>query len=267
MLSKRLVSTAAICLVLAAGTAACGDNKGDGKSDAKADGGKTAAATQKLDTDKLSAQDIEKQAKDALASATALKLVGAIVSDEGKMEMNLALDNKSQCTGTMSMPGMGSFEIIRDGKTSYVKPDKEFWTNMGGPNGAKAAELFKGRYLTGFESDPSMSSLTSVCNLAEFSKKITEDDNKSSKVEKGSAGNVNGVKTFSLKATDDKGEVSTISVATEGKPYPVRIEHTGAKDGNGQIDFSDFDKPLTIQVPSADNTIDFTKFKDQFKTA
>ncbi|RKT16511.1 hypothetical protein BX285_0850 [Streptomyces sp. 1114.5] len=266
MLSKRLVSTAAICLVLAAGTAACGDNKGGGTSDAKTDGGK-AAAPQKLDTDKLSAQDIEKQAKDALASATSLKMSGTIASDDGKMQMNLTLDNKSQCTGTMTMPGMGSFEIISDGKTSYVKPDKEFWTNMGGPNGAKAAELFKGRYLTGFESDPSMSSLTSVCNLADFSKKITEDDNKSSKVEKGTAGNVNGVKTFSLKATDDKGEVSTISVATEGKPYPVRIEHTGAKDGNGQIDFSDFDKPLTIQAPSADNTIDFTKFKDQIKTA
>ncbi|MFF7992477.1 hypothetical protein ACFZDG_22115 [Kitasatospora xanthocidica] len=266
MLSKRLVSTAAICLLLAGGTAACGDNKSDNKSDAKG-GDAKAAAPQKLDTDKLSAQDIEKQAKDALAAATALKISGNMADADGKMEINLALDNKSQCTGTMAMPGMGKFEIISDGKTSYVKPDKDFWTNLGGPNGAKAAELFKGRYLTGFDSDPEMKSLSSVCNLADFSKKITEDDGKDGKVEKGSAGNVNGVKTFSLKATDSKGEVSTIHVATEGKPYPVRIEHAGTKGGNGQIDFSDFDKPLTIQAPSADNVIDFAKFKDQFKTA
>ncbi|MFI8460889.1 hypothetical protein [Kitasatospora sp. NPDC085464] len=263
MLSKRLVSTAAICLVLAAGTAACGDTKGDSKGG----GDSKAAASQKLDTDKLSAQDIEKQAKDALAGATALKISGNMVDEDGKMEMNLSLDNKSQCTGTMSMPGMGKFEIISDGKTSYVKPDADFWTNLGGPNGAQAAELFKGRYLTGFDTDPEMKSLSSVCNLADFSKKITEDDGTDNKVEKGSAGNVNGVKTFSLKSTDTKGGVSTISVATEGKPYPVRIEHTGGTDGSGQIDFSDFDKPLTIQAPSADNVIDFAKFKSQFKTA
>ncbi|MEU1286513.1 hypothetical protein [Kitasatospora sp. NPDC005856] len=262
MLSKRLVSTAAICLVLAAGTAACGSTKSDGKAgDAKA------ATTQKLDTDKLSAQEISKQAKDALASATSLKMAGTINTGEGTMELNLALDNKSQCTGTMAMPGMGKFEIISDGKTSYVKPDKDFWTNVGGPNGAKAAELFKGRYLTGFENDPSMGSLTSVCNLAEFSKKITEDKSSNEKMEKGAAGNVNGVKTFSLKVTDSDNEVTTLHVATEGKPYPVQIEHTGAKDGNGKIDFSDFDKPLTIQAPSADNTVDFTKFQAQLKGA
>ncbi|MFE6049833.1 hypothetical protein ACFQ6N_03675 [Kitasatospora sp. NPDC056446] len=261
MLSKRLVSTAAICLVLAAGTAACGDNKGDGT------GGDSKAAAQKLDTDKLSAQDIEKQTKDALAGATSLKLVGTVPGDGGAMEMNLAMDNKSQCTGTMSIPGLGKFEIISDGKTSYVKPDKAFWTTMGGPDGAKAAELFKGRYLTGFEKDPELGSLTGVCNLADFTKKITEANSKGSKVEKGSADTVNGVKTFSLKVTDTKGEVSTIQVATEGKPYPVRVEHTGAKDGNGRVDFSDFDKPLTIQAPPADNTIDFTKFKDQVKAA
>ncbi|MET8544775.1 hypothetical protein ABZW03_29645 [Kitasatospora sp. NPDC004799] len=265
MLSKRLVSTAALCLVLAAGTAACGSNKSDGKSDGK--GEAKAGASQKLDTDKLSAEDIQKQTKDALASATSLKMAGTIGSDGEAMEMNLTLDNKSQCTGTMAMPGMGKFEIISDGKTSYVKPDTAFWTAMGGPNGAKAAELFKGRYLTGFESDPSMGSIASVCNLAEFSKKITESKNDKDKVEKGSAGTVNGVKTFSLKATDSDGEVSTIHVATEGKPYPVRIEHSGSKDGNGKIDFSEFDKPLTVQVPSADNTLDFTKFKDQLKTA
>ncbi|MFB7128186.1 hypothetical protein [Kitasatospora sp. NPDC056273] len=257
MLSKRLVSTAAICLVLAAGTAACGSATSDGK----------AGSAQKLDTGKLSAQDIEKQAKEALASATSLKMAGTVDTGDGAMELNLTMDSKSQCTGTMAMPGMGKFEIISDGKTSYVKPDTAFWTAVGGPNGAKAAELFKGRYLTGFESDPSMGSLTKVCNLADFSKKITDSKSSGDKVEKGSAGDVNGVKTFSLKSTDSKGEVTTLQIATEGKPYPVRIEHAGAKDGNGKIDFSEFDKPLTVQVPSADSTIDFTKFKDQLKTA
>ncbi|MFF2039396.1 hypothetical protein ACFVVX_03125 [Kitasatospora sp. NPDC058170] len=254
MLSKRLASTAAICLLLAAGTAACGGDKD------------TAAAGPKLDTDKLSAQEIEKQAKDALAGASSVKIAGSIADEDGKTSIDLSLDTKGQCTGSMGMPGMGSFEIISDGKASYLKPDKEFWKSFGGPKGEQVAELFKGRYLTGFEGDPQMKSLTTVCNLAELSKKITEDDGTKSKAEKGSAGTVNGAKTFSLKVTNSDGEQSTIHVATEGKFYPVRIEKTTGKDG-GQIDFTEYDKPVTIKVPAADSVIDFAKFKQQLQTA
>ncbi|MFE5580639.1 hypothetical protein [Kitasatospora sp. NPDC056531] len=283
MLSKRLVSTAAICLLLGAGTAACGDNKD--KSADKAAAPATAAATTAaatptatptptptvapLDTDKLTAQEIEKQAKDALAAATAFKMSGTIADVDGNMDMDLAMDNKGQCKGTMSLPGMGKIEIINDGKASYMKGDSAFWTAIssknGGKDGGKVAELLKGRYLTGFDSDPQMKMMTSFCSLTDFSKQIT--DGKTNKAEKGSPGNINGLKTFSLKVTDDSGELSTLHIATEGKPYPVRIETDSAKDGKTTINLTDFDKPLTVQAPPADNTIDFSKFKDQIKTA
>ncbi|MFJ3788123.1 hypothetical protein [Kitasatospora sp. NPDC090091] len=253
MLSKRLVSTAAICLLLAAGTAACGDSK-DSKAPA-------AAAVPKLDTDKLSADEIQKQAKDALATASSVKITGEMTDADGKMTIDLALDTKGQCTGTMSMPGTGKFEIISDGKQSFLKPDKDMWTAVGGPNGAKAAELFKGRYLTGFESDDDFKSLSSVCNLTVLSKQLVEEDGDKSTYTKGSAGTVNGAKTFSLKAKDAKGEESTIHVLVEGKPYPVRIEKAGGKE-SGQMNFGDFDKPLTVQAPPADSVIDFKKFKE-----
>ncbi|MGA5817335.1 hypothetical protein ACPC54_05680 [Kitasatospora sp. NPDC094028] len=280
MLSKRLVSTAAVCLVLGAGTAACGDNKDGDKAAAPAASAAatsaaaaptSAAATpagQKLDTDKLTADEIKKQAKDALASATSVKFAGAMVDADGKMEISLAMDNKGQCTGSMTMPGAGKVEIIRDGKTSYMKPDAQFWTTMGGPNGAQAAELFKGRYLTGFDNDPQMAGMVSLCNLAEFSKQIVEGGDKAGAApEKGTAGTTNGVPTFSLKVTNSKGEKGTIFVATQGKPYPMEILTEPAKDGQTKIDFSDYDKPLTVQAPPADQTIDFTKFKDQIKKA
>ncbi|MFD0276243.1 hypothetical protein ACFVHB_20400 [Kitasatospora sp. NPDC127111] len=258
MLSKRLASTAAICLLLAAGTAACGDNKGGGD--------KAAASVPKLDTDKLSAEEIEKQAKDALAAATSVKIVGSMTDSDGKMAMDIALDTKGQCTGSMSMPGMGKFELISDGKQSFMKPDQEFWKAIAGPDGAKAAELFKGRYLTGFDNDQEMKSLASVCNLSVFTKKLLEEDGSKSTSTKGSAGTVNGQKTFSLKNKDADGEESTIHIATEGKFYPVRVESAGGKQ-TGQIDFTDYDKPLTVQAPPADSVVDFSKFKDQFKSA
>ncbi|MER6304087.1 hypothetical protein ABT247_31690 [Kitasatospora sp. NPDC001539] len=278
MPSKRLVSTAVICLLLGAGTAACGDNKDSDKAAAPATTAAAAATptatptptptVAKLDTDKLSAQEIKKQAKDALTGASAVKLAGTMVDQDGTMEINLAMDSKGRCTGSMSVPGMGKVEVLRDGTASYMKPDAAFWTAIGGQNGAKAAELFKGRYLTGFDNDPEMKPFTSLCDLSEFSKQIVEGgDTAATSVEKGSAGTTNGVKTFSLKVTNAQGEHGTIDVATEGKPYPLHIETAPGKDGQTKIDLSDFDKPLTVQAPPADNTIDFSKFKDQVKTA
>ncbi|MFD5467824.1 hypothetical protein ACFWIQ_34180 [Kitasatospora sp. NPDC127059] len=272
MLSKRLVSTAAICLLLGAGTAACGDNKDSDKAAAPATTAAAAATptatatptVAKLDTDNLTAQEIEKKAKDALAGATSLKIAGKMASDDGEMTIDMVMDSTGQCQGSMAMPGMGSFEIISDGKQYFLKPDTQFWKTFGGPKGDAVAELFKGRYLTGFQNDPKMKDLTDFCKLSDASKQMLDDG--SSTPTKGSAGTVNGLKTFSLKEKDDKGEESLLHIATEGKFYPVRLEKTTGSD-KGRIDFSDFDKPVTIQAPSADNVIDYTKFQDKVKSA
>ncbi|MER7671950.1 hypothetical protein ABTY61_26310 [Kitasatospora sp. NPDC096128] len=275
MLSKRLVSTAAICLLLGAGTAACGDNKDSDKAAAPA--GTTAAAAPtptatptptptvaKLDTDTLSAKEIEQKAQDAVSAATSLKMSGKIPSDDGVITMNMAMDTKGDCQGTMAMPGMGSFEIISDGKQSFLKPDAQFWKTFGGPKGDAVAELFKGRYLTGFDGDPQMKPMMDFCKLTWVSEMLGND--KGTAPTKGTAGTVNGVKTFSLKEKDEKGEESLLHVATEGKFYPVRMEKTTGAD-KGQIDFTDFDKPVTVQLPSPDNVIDYTKFQAKVKSA
>ncbi|MBO1418373.1 hypothetical protein [Streptomyces sp. FH025] len=279
MLSKRLAASAAICLLLGAGTAACGDNKDKAAGSAAAPStGAAAAATPTatapatptptaaaaLDTDRLSAQEIQKKAKDALATATSMKIDGSFGSADGVMKINLAMDTKGQCQGTMGLPGMGSYELISDGKQYFIKPDAQFWKTFGGPKGDAVAELFKGRYLTGFQNDPKMKDLAELCDLSVASKQML-DDGRAGAPTKGSAGTVNGVKTFSLKMKDAKGQQSFLHVATEGKPYPVRVEQTTGKDA-GKIDFLDFDKPLTITMPSPDNVVDYTKFQDKVKS-
>lgn len=259
MSSKRLVSTAAICLLLAAGTTACGGNDDSGTGAAA-----KAAAVPTLDTEKLSAEEIEKHAKDALTGATSLKVKGEAKTDEGTMKIDLALDTKGQCVGSLAMPGMGGFEVVNDGNQAWIKPDAKFWETFGGKDGAKAAELFKGRWLSGVNSDPKAKQLTEVCNLKSFTKEIAGDDG--SKVTKGTAGTVDGQKTFSLKSVDKDGEESLIHVLTEGKFYPVRIDHPKG-ESTGQMNFTDFDKPITITPPPAAEVIDISKFKSQFPSA
>ncbi|MER7705338.1 hypothetical protein ABTX81_20905 [Kitasatospora sp. NPDC097605] len=254
MLSKRLAGTAAICLLLAAGATACGDDK---------------TSATKLDTAKLSAEEIQKKAKDALAGAGSVKVVGEIAgadADGKKVTLDLVLDTQGHCKGNIAMPGMGKFEVLGDGKQVYLKPDAEFLSNVagGGEDGAKAAELFKGRYISGVQDDPEMKDFTTLCNLKDLSKSFTED-NDASNITKGSAGTVNGVKTFSVKSKESDGGETVLHVATEGTPYPVRIEKTG-KEG-GRMDFSEIDKAVTVQAPPADQVIDYSKFKSEATTA
>ncbi|MFB7472731.1 hypothetical protein [Kitasatospora sp. NPDC056184] len=251
MLSKRLAGTAAICLLLAAGATACGDDK---------------VSAAKLDTAKLSAEEIQKKAKDALAGATSVKVVGAISSADQNMTLDLAVDTQGQCKGSVTMPGVGKFELLGDGKQVYLKPDSEFISNVagGGADGAQAAELLKGRYISGVKDDPDMSELTTACNLKDLTKSFLEDG-KSTDLTKGSAGTVNGTKTFSIKSKNSGGDEIVVHVATEGTPYPLRIEKSG--QGGGKADFTDINKPLTVQSPPADQVIDFAKLKSQVKPA
>ncbi|MFE6871695.1 hypothetical protein ACFVFS_34770 [Kitasatospora sp. NPDC057692] len=251
MLSKRLAGTAAICLLLAAGATACGDDK---------------VSAAKLDTAKLSAEEIQKKAKDALAGATSVKVAGSIDNGAAKMTVDLAVDTQGRCQGSITMPGMGKFELLGDGKQVYLKPDAEFVANVagGGADGAKAAELLKGRYIAGVQDDPEMKELTTACSLKDLTKSFL-DDSKATNLTKGEAGTVNGAKTFSIKSKNSGGDEIVVHVATEGTPYALRVEKTG-KEG-GKMDFTDINKPLTVQAPPADQVIDYAKFKDAAKPA
>ncbi|WP_051740659.1 hypothetical protein [Kitasatospora sp. MBT66] len=264
MLSKRLASTTAIGLLLVAGATACGDNDKPVATD-KAAAGKTAAAPG-LDTEKLTAEEIQKQAKDALAGATSVKVVGTVNKDADQVSVDLAVDTKGQCKGTLSLPGTGKFELLGDGKQVYLKPDAAFLNSATEGKNPQAVELLKGRWIGGAQDDPDMKELTTACNLKELTKTFgAGDDSKATNITKGSAGTVNGAKTFSVKSQNSSGGEVTLHVATEGKPYPLRIEKSGK--GGGQMDFTDIDKALTVQAPPADQVIDYALFKDKVQAA
>ncbi|MFJ8435048.1 hypothetical protein ACIQ9P_27485 [Kitasatospora sp. NPDC094019] len=262
MLSKRLASTTAIGLLLVAGATACGDN--DKPAADKAAAGKAAAPG--LDTEKLTAEEIQKQAKEALAGATSVKVVGTVEQDADRISVDLAVDTKGQCKGTLSLPGAGKFELLGDGKQVYLKPDTAFLNSVTEGKNPQAVELLKGRWIGGAQDDPDMKEITTACNLKELTKTFgSGDESKATNITKGSAGTVNGAKTFSVKSNNSAGGEVTLHVATEGKPYPLRIEKTGK--GGGQMDFTDIDKALTVQAPPADQVIDYSLFKDKVRTA
>ncbi|WP_051811869.1 hypothetical protein [Kitasatospora sp. MBT63] len=273
MLSKRLAATAVVCSALVLGASGCGPDKAPAVSAESAAASATSAASKgagaagHLDTDKLTAAEIEKQAHDAMASLSSVKVSGNLVAEGQKMKLDLATDTKGNCQGTIAIADLGQIEIIHTGGTSFLKPDAAFWKSIAGGQGnpqagAMAAELFKGRYLTGAKDDPELAGLADMCDLV---KSMTDSDDTSDGAVKGAATTVNGVKTFTVVSTDDDGSKTTAYIATEGKPYLVKMSHDGAEPG--EMNFSDFDKPVTVQAPSADNVIDYSQFKAKLTSA
>jgi hypothetical protein len=262
MLSPRLARNAALAAALLAGATACGSTTAAGKPAAAASPAPSASPTPAaLAVDTLTADQISDKAKAAMGALSSLKVDGTMTTEDGKMSIHLAADRQKNCVGTVGIPGVGEIEIRHTGTQTWLKPDTAFWKSIavkqGNPKaGPVVAELFKGRYLTGGADDPQLKQASEMCGLIEG---ITSDDSPS-KATKGAAGTVDGVRTFSLQVTDDQGQKSTLYIATEGKPYLIRMEQTEGSEP-GRMDFSAFDKPVTVQAPPADDVIDYTVFQ------
>ncbi|MFI6447377.1 hypothetical protein [Kitasatospora sp. NPDC050543] len=280
MPSKRLVNTAVLCVVLAAGATACNGDEEKGAAAAPTTAAATAAATPTatptptpttpagLAFDTLSADEISKQAVAAMHGLASLKVVGHVTVDGSDMKFNLAADKAGNCVGTMGSEKGGSFEVIQTPDQTWVKPDAAYWKALaeqgGNPKaGAMIAELFKGRYLTEGKgkngTDTAEESM--ICGLATAIMK--EDPSEAGdKWAKGTAGTADGKKSFGLTVTNADGSASTMQVAAEGKPYLLTMQ----QGADSQMTFGDFDKPVAVQAPPADNVIDGSVFKQKLKS-
>ncbi|MFI9270258.1 hypothetical protein ACIGXM_06050 [Kitasatospora sp. NPDC052896] len=281
MPSQRLIRTAVICAVLATGATACGGQK-DAKStagaavapasasvSASAPASPTASPTPTMATDSLTAEQISTQAKTAMSQLSSMKIAGTMTSDGQKMGIDITADKQGDCDGTISIGSTGSIEILHTGSNTWMKPDATFWKSMSVQEGySKAGDtmamLFQGRWLTGGQNDPDLKDVGSMCDLMN---QMTKDDGSKSTVTKGTTGVTDGVPTISLTETDsDDPTPSTAYIATVGQPYLVRIEQSGG-DSPGQMDFSAFNQPVTVQAPPADDVIDYSLFQQKVKGA
>ncbi|MBZ4323605.1 hypothetical protein [Streptomyces huiliensis] len=257
MKRKHGIAMTAVGMAAVLGLSACG-SEGKGSDDKKPT--KAADSAPAKDTaagngvEKLSGKEINDKAKTELRNAGSLRFKMTSSKNGEQMKIDLALDRQGNCAGTVATPTTGSAEVIKLGDKVWLKADEKLWASKGNP---QAAELFKGRYVSGPTSDPSLSGMTKGCNLAAMQAQMGQDDGGTETITKGAVTTVDGQQAIPISA---KG--TTISVATTGKPYPLKIEDT--KDGNVTT-LTDWDKPVTAKAPPADQTIDITKLKQSQK--
>ncbi|MDH6122065.1 hypothetical protein [Kitasatospora sp. GAS204B] len=205
------------------------------------------------DLSAMNGNQIEKAASDALSAATSLKLDAKGTDSGDTLEMHLSLDTKGDCAGSIAMGSKGSFQILSTPQQTWIQPDTKFWTTMGGAHGSQAAELFKGRWMTGSKDDADLKSLSDSCNLTQFTGQMNQDGDQAAKT--GTA-TVNGQPTVVLHVKSSDGTSGDMWIAAQGTPYPLKANST-----SGQMAFSNFNQPVTVQAPPADQVVDISKLK------
>ncbi|MEU7075624.1 hypothetical protein AB0B30_16470 [Streptomyces narbonensis] len=227
----------------------------------------------------LTPDEIADRAVTATQSATSLRMTGRVVTDGEALDIDFAVNERDECTGLMKIGG-GTSELRRVDDFTYMKGDEAFWrvsmAGQGVPEGQIDAtiDLVKGRWLKIAPGQEGASDLSEVCDLEGLLASLDEEKGAPGELVRGPDGEVDGtsVATLVKKDTGDTGdetsaeettepETTTVSVSQEGKPYILKMDKTGGEEP-GSMTLSEFDEPVDVTVPPADETVDLSKLDE-----
>lgn len=217
---------------------------------AAACGGGDSGPTSNGVADKQPAQ-ILTDAKAAAKSARSLRVSGSVNDRSDRTDLDLRIQGAKGATGTLSSKGV-RFEVVRVGNDVYLRTDKAGYAKLAG---ARGAELIGDRWL---KTGPTDSRFESFQELTNRDKLIDGLLSPRGTLTKGEATTVRGTPAIMLRSADDKG---TLAVATTGPPYPLRLAAGPKSDSSGEINFGEWNAPVTLNPPSADKVLDTSKLR------
>ncbi|MEV0094771.1 hypothetical protein [Streptomyces sp. NPDC050738] len=230
---RRTLATTALCLTAAAALTACNPFAEEG------DGGH------------LATQSIK-----ANRAATSFTVKGN-VSDpkEGDITVDLAIDHKGDCKGTIALDGQGSMGLIKTGRTVYMSYDEKLLRAQSKGEPKKdtdaAVKMLVGHWVKSTTSDADIKDLAAMCDIDEL---LGTFDPTDTAADKGEDTTVDGQKAATLTEKDGK-ETYTMHVATEGTPYLLKLNVAGG-DQPTTLAFSGFNKPVGAKAPAKKDIVD-----------
>ncbi|MFD7231749.1 hypothetical protein [Streptomyces sp. NPDC059881] len=258
MTNRKILVTAVLCATAAVGLTACGGEKDKGGADKPA----SSAPSPKAPVDPfagLTADQIADKSLDITKAADSVKVKGLDSSDKDPMEFDLAISEKGDCGGTMGSKGAKA-EMRKVGGPMYMKGDDKFWEQSLKEDGSSAEEiaavkeLFKGRWIKIPAEEVDKEEMGALCD---FDALLEPADSAKTGLTKGADADVDGKKAVVL-TKKDGAETITFYVAKEGEPYLLKFTSEGGKEPKSAA-FSDFNAPITVTVPPADQVVDPSK--------
>ncbi|WP_406330597.1 hypothetical protein [Streptomyces sp. NBC_00203] len=237
----RRTALAALCLAAAATAGLTGCLSGENKADSKPKGPFAG----------LTGGEIADRAVKATTGANSLRMKGDVPDDEdgGTIGIDMALNKKGECAGTMSMAGQGKADLIKTGDTVYMKYDEAFLRAQGkGQSKSETdgvVELLAGKWTKMSATGSDAKDIASFCDLDSV---LADAKNVNSDATRGKTTTIDGTPAIVLHEKDGKDRY-TLYVATEGKPYLLRVDSTSAKDP-GTLTFSEYEKPVPAEKPA-----------------
>jgi hypothetical protein len=245
----RRTALAALCLAAAATTGLTGCLPGQDEADSKP----STPSTSKEPFAGLSGGEIADRAVTATTGASSLRVKGDIPDEEsgGTIRMDMALNKKGECAGTMSVGGQGQAELIKTGDTVYMKYDEAFLRaqSEGEPKADTdaAVDMLAGKWTRMSAKSQDAQDIAGFCDLDTV---LGGAEDGHSAATRGRTATVDGTPAIVLHEKDGKDRY-TLYVATEGEPYLLRVDSTSAEDP-GTLTFTDYDKPVPAQRPGGD---------------
>ncbi|MGW5234407.1 hypothetical protein ACWEQU_19460 [Streptomyces nodosus] len=242
----RRTAFAALCLAAAAtaGLTGCADKKPEGPFAG------------------LSGSEIAERAMKATTGAPSLRMTGDVQDDDtgGTIRIDMALDKKGHCAGTISMGGTGKAELIKTDDTLFMKYDEDFLRAQSEGDSKEETDavvsFMAGKWTKTAATGKDAEDMAGFCDLDSV---LAGTDEGSTDAKRGAATEVDGVPAIVLHEKDGK-ENYTAYVATEGKPYLLKVTSDSKKDPVA-IAFTDFGKPVPVDAPRG-KVIDLDKLGD-----
>jgi hypothetical protein len=188
-------------------------------------------------------------AKAAATSASAVRISGSIATGSGTITLDLVLVAPDRARGRMTEQGE-SFDVLRVGKTVYVRGSRAFYTKVAGK---QAAALLQGKWLSAPAATGQFASIGEFTDIRAF---FTGVLGSHGRITRGAETTVGGQKVIAL--VDHSNSGGTLYIATTGKPYPTEIAspHGGA---SGAVHFTGWGTSIRIAAPKS--AIDLTKLE------
>jgi hypothetical protein len=179
-------------------------------------------------------------------AAFAVHLTGSADDSGHTLSFDLSVAGTDGCTGTVKETSVGSFQLIFDGSTLWIKPDDEFWRTEGGvTDPAQLAEV-EGKYVTASAGNSGASEVTSLCQLNTYLKDFTSIPDGTPGETKGRVTRMSGERVLKVSDTKDS---AYVYVTDTTQPRLLQIIDPSAV-GN-ELTFSYPGTPVAITPPPA----------------
>ncbi|MFI6245397.1 hypothetical protein [Streptomyces sp. NPDC051016] len=258
MANRTLLGLSALCVTAVVSLTACGEGR---NADARPAGASvSASASPTSPFEGLDPAEIAERSRLAMVKLRSFRVKGTAIAEGKAMTVDVAVAGKANCLGTFGIGG-GIGQVRWYGGYTYLKGDRKFWQASVAKEGVSSQQadavvrLLAGRWLREPAGSTGADDEFPFCDTAAMFTKDASD----SALTRGGDTEVNGARGLTL--TGKNGAAArTLVVATEGEPYDLRMSVEGGKEPQ-TVEFSGFNKPVTLTPPPTENVIDMDKLQ------